>query len=347
MKKPRLGSIDFMRTIALVIMIIANSCPYVLNTPHPVWLRFISSLAAPLFIFLSGYSFFISFKINKDYKHKYLQAIYLLISAVILDVLAWKIFPFQTFDVLYLISFGLFINILIFHINWRIKLAIAIGCILISIILQNIFGYRFINSDPMLNGINRTGFNLDNVFQFKRFLLDGWFPVLPWLSLSIFGSIIAEKTETIIRHIKIWQLISSLLFVLFSFILFNHGIFQDEREGYLELFYPPGILYLLMAFSFILFLFALTYNLNFTNNPQLNHINLLGRNSLFVYLLHTCIIAWFFDKYLKPLPGFSFSLLMILFVLFCFLIAFLMEWLSDKGMFRFLPSGIKSIIGLK
>ena len=113
MQDKRLASIDLLRTISIIIMIIANSSPYILVSPHSIWLRLISSLAAPLFIFLSGYSFFVSFNQNKNFYHKFSQALYILISAVFVDVFIWQIMPFQTFDVLYLISFALLINILI------------------------------------------------------------------------------------------------------------------------------------------------------------------------------------------------------------------------------------------
>ena len=47
MIKKRLESIDFLRTIAIIIMLTANSAPYVLNATHPLWVRLICSLAAP------------------------------------------------------------------------------------------------------------------------------------------------------------------------------------------------------------------------------------------------------------------------------------------------------------
>ena len=98
----RLSSIDLLKTIAIIIMIIANSSPYILVSPHSIYTRIISSLAAPLFIFLSGFSFFLSFNKNQNYRNKYFQVFYLFCSAILLDITIWHIMPFQTFDVLYL-----------------------------------------------------------------------------------------------------------------------------------------------------------------------------------------------------------------------------------------------------
>jgi fucose 4-O-acetylase-like acetyltransferase len=63
----RNSNIDFARGLAILIMILANSAPYLLNISDvPFYLRFIFSAAAPIFIFLSGYSLNLSFQNNKS-----------------------------------------------------------------------------------------------------------------------------------------------------------------------------------------------------------------------------------------------------------------------------------------
>jgi len=48
-------SIDSLRGLAIFIMIIANSAPYIIPEPHHFLLRLVDSLAAPIFIFLVGF----------------------------------------------------------------------------------------------------------------------------------------------------------------------------------------------------------------------------------------------------------------------------------------------------
>ena len=46
--------VDVLRGLAITIMVGANLIPSLLVPPAPFWLRLVSSIAAPLFIFLSG-----------------------------------------------------------------------------------------------------------------------------------------------------------------------------------------------------------------------------------------------------------------------------------------------------
>jgi uncharacterized membrane protein len=345
MSNSRLENIDFMRTIAIVIMIIANSSPYVLETPHSTGLRLISSLAAPLFIFLSGYSFVLSFKKKLDYKRKALQAFYLFVTAALIDTAVWRMLPFHTFDVLYLIAFGILFNLIIFRFNWMVKLSIAVAIIFLSFTLRIFLGYRFEPDDFKISSIIWTNFDPAFLLQGKRLLIDGWFPVLPWLSLSIIGSVVAEKADAFIRYKNIIKWISLLFFVLGLILILNQNISPEERDGYLELFYPPGIVYLLIAFSFILTLFSFTNSMSFPG--KINIINLFGRHSLFVYLLHNVVISYIFGEYFKPLNGSLFSLLMLAFIIFCFIAALIVERFNSHVSLKFIPSGIRSILGLK
>ena len=65
----RNSNIDFCRGIAILIMVLANSAPYILiNVNPPFFLRFLFSIAAPVFVFLSGYSLMMSIQKGKSNK---------------------------------------------------------------------------------------------------------------------------------------------------------------------------------------------------------------------------------------------------------------------------------------
>ena len=89
--------IDELRTIAIVIMVFANSAAYFIPDEVNVHFRILSSLAAPMVIFLAGVS--LSFSDGAPSKKFLIRGGYLLITAALIDLLAWKILPFETFDV--------------------------------------------------------------------------------------------------------------------------------------------------------------------------------------------------------------------------------------------------------
>ena len=111
MKQERNIWIDFIRSIAIIIMIIANSAAVIGNKEYSYFFRIICSLAAPLFVLISGISFSVSSKYPSTSDTKTKSAFYLLITATCIDLFIWQIPPFNTFDVLYIIAFGIFLNI--------------------------------------------------------------------------------------------------------------------------------------------------------------------------------------------------------------------------------------------
>jgi uncharacterized membrane protein len=347
MKNSRLSSIDLLRTIAIIIMIIANSSPYILALPHSIGLRIISSLAAPLFIFLSGYSFFVSFHKKQNYKHKYIQIFYLFISAMLLDALVWHIRPLHTFDVLYLIAFGLVVNTIIFKLKLYLKLIIAILFISASFLLQTTFDYRFSLPDPVFDEISLSHITWSSLFEIKRFLMDGWFPLFPWVGIAILGQIMAAKSELIAKHKNILIGVCSFLFFFLGYFVINQESSTPERQGYLEVFYPPSILFLTFALSFIILLLALFNTLELINLPKYKIISILGRNSLLMYIFHSAVISYVFQNYFTALSPVLFTSVMLIFILTCVFIAFLAEWAEKKGKLKFVPGAIKSILGLK
>ena len=60
-------SVDLLRGLAIAVMVAANLVPFLLVPPAPFWLRVIASVAAPLFIFLSGMMVALSFRMKKSY----------------------------------------------------------------------------------------------------------------------------------------------------------------------------------------------------------------------------------------------------------------------------------------
>jgi uncharacterized membrane protein len=101
-------TIDSFRGMAIIIMIAANSWPYIYPYDNcPFLLRVLFSTAAPIFIFLSGYVYQFQNSL-KGKRPLYKRPLQILLLAVLIDSLVWKIVPFVTFDVLYLIAISMF-----------------------------------------------------------------------------------------------------------------------------------------------------------------------------------------------------------------------------------------------
>jgi uncharacterized membrane protein len=347
MRKERVVAIDFLRSISIIIMILANSAAYVLEKPHSLILRFIFSLAAPTFIFLSGYSFYLSYQTKNLKNEKYLTGIYLLITAAFIDCFIWHIYPFCTFDVLYLIATGIIINTLIAEWHYNKKLLLILILILIYLISLYLFDYRFEITEIEITEKPSVAFHqYKNIIQiWKRFLFDGWFPVFPWLAFAIAGNVIAERTSSIIDN-KILFAITSGFVILCGTILFvKLTPIQIERDDYLELFYPPNTYFILLAIGVLIFEIIFLYRINNTTNKIILIFCELGKKSLFVYILHCAVISFFISK-TGPLNPLEFLFVCTMFIAFCMLMVLLVNFFRKKNFFSKIPQFIVNILGL-
>ncbi len=289
--KQRNNNIDFARGIAILIMVCANSAPYFLDRVQiPLILRFLFSTAAPIFIFLSGYSLALSFNNGKTVKQNLKRAFQILFIAILIDIAVWSIIPFQTFDVLYLIGFSQIGLILIYtkSTHWKIGLFI-LTLIIYFFVLSNLnYSFKIIENEFSLTSLNSYRIKT----TLKRLLFDGWFPILPWFSISLAGYL-AQIFKLNIKTKKIiWY--TGLILIIVSYIIhiqFSNFIIVP-REKYLELFYPVTIPFLLYLAGLLIMLTQfIRSDLKFNSI-----ISSIGKFSLSVYLFHTILINFIISR---------------------------------------------------
>lgn len=336
--------IDFIRGLAIVIMVAANSAPALLEGSNTnIYFRFVGSLAAPLFIFLSG----VTFRINAEKKKSDLlqNGIILILSAAMVDIFIWGIVPFSTFDVLYLIGISQVVYYFLHNLSLFINVAIvAIGFIVFSL-LKGIIAYRFEISDVSILDLSYTNenaiFSLSNI---QRLLFDGWFPLLPWMFLFGLGYLIQFN---LLRHIfsKIWFLLSGVFLFLIGilFMMINHSI-QEFRDGYIELFYPVNSEFLLVIFGWLGIVLGISRF--FLKGAVIGRfLAFLGEKSLFVYILHLVVISYLFS--LCPQVSFSqFLLVSLLFVLSIGVVLWFVETKKMKELRGRLPKVLRKLLGI-
>jgi len=325
-------SIDILRGFAILTMVAANLSAYVLQMPPPLLFRFYGTFAAPIFILLSGGMVGLKGKdLDRGLIYYLRRGCMILLVAGLIDLLIWHEFPFMTVDVLYLIGFAMPITYLFSRLKKRLQTVIILTIFLISPFLQNILGYReSIDVIVSLGAIN-------------RWLIDGWFPVFPWLGFCFLGPVILQlrqNSETKFGNLK--ALVFGLLFLCGGAALWY--IFPGAlliREGYSEMFYPPPLGYIATAIGIIILLFAVLDR--WAGIFLFRPLQRLGEASLFLYILHLSAIKFYFSVYWPGRDFWSFTLIYLAFIFSLILIAFGLRQIKKQWINR--PRLVKFFIG--
>jgi uncharacterized membrane protein len=272
-------SIDVLRGLAILTMVEANMAPYSLHAPHPMLLRAIGTFAAPTFVFLAGLMVSISRRPARM-SHALRRSALILFVGVAIDVACWRIAPFVGFDVLYLIGFALPAAVLCLALDARAHAVVAISIIGVTPFLHDRFGYGPLLTDPGPRPL------------WLHWLVDGWFPVFPWLGVALLGTWYGRAPA---MNTPRARLVGGGALVLSGVVaLAIRPPAFITRGGYSELFYPPTIGLLSATIGFSLVLLSLVPRLS-TLVP-LGWIATYGRASLVIYVAHTIFIAFVFER---------------------------------------------------
>jgi uncharacterized membrane protein len=298
--------VDLLRGIAIALMVGANTVPYLLLPPVPFPVRVLASLAAPLFILLSGMMVALS-RTRKQYDLRYflIRGGLVLLIAAGLEAVVWGIFPFIDMDVLFLIGISLPLAYLFLSLQRRVRWGIIISLFCAAPVLQLAFGYPDLPVQlPLAGGIG--GISL--AAMAGHWLIGGWFPLFPWLGFAFLGAELGtiRWTGNAIRSFATRRFAGVALGMMATGIAL-WSLFpgpQLVRYGYVELFYPPVTGFCLTACGaiFCLFMIADLLPSAFIPNP----LRAMGECSLAIYILHSVIIAWCIQPLylLLPLPQF-------------------------------------------
>jgi uncharacterized membrane protein len=330
----RFVEIDFVRSVAIVIMIVANTFPYLGGfDPSPVF-RVTMSFAAPLFIFLTGIS---SYYRNDRKIIGLVSNLAIISSAVCIDVFVWKIVPFETFDVLYVIGLGGLVQLLLPN---RFGLHVILGFLFFSLALvfQFFEFYRFEFEETNLGFF--YGIHFSNLLQ--RLLIDGWFPIFPWMGFAFLGRAFIIKKNKTDAFLKKARLPVLLVFTLL-FIIYSNLISTGLRMGYVETFYPANGPYLLMALVWILTILAITPAIN-KGIPD--NFFIMGKFSMTIYVMHAIVNAYGFEKAGWQISGWSYFFAMILLVFAFMIFSLWLDRVSRGNGFARLPIFLRKMLGV-
>ncbi len=312
----RINSIDFVRGLVMVIMALdhvrdlmhvnsltQNPTDLTTATAGVFLTRWITHLAAPIFVFLSGASAYISFKNSNNLAE---SRRFLLSRGIWLIILEFTVINFA-------IWFDIHFRILMLQVICAIGVGLVVLSFLLKIAPRNIgiaglviiFSHNLLQGigfpqNPALNFVSSVLFG-PNFFQITpnfAFLVS--YPLIPWLGILLlgygFGHFFAIPTEKrkrlflqfgggvillfiILRFINIygdpapWSVQKTPLFTFFSFINVTK--------------YPPSLLFTLVTLGIMFLLLALVDGVK---NRLIETLSVYGKVPLFYYLIHWYLV---------------------------------------------------------
>jgi len=340
-------AIDVLRGLAILIMLAANSSASIYAEPHPSWFRYLCSVAAPLFITLSGMMVFLS-QSKKNYPFAYFlkRGLMLIGIAAFKDIMAWQMYPFRSFDVLYVIGISVPIAFLFSRIGkaslqWMLVAVI----LLLTPVLQHLFGYTPYPSEILLDGSYYLEVE-NQTSVINHLFIDGWFPIFPWLGFSLLGVMLGRyrwqsECISLFCHKKLILIsVTCLAAGILLKVIFPAHLYI--REGFGEVFYPPTVGFCTYTVGIILGLFGVFDKI--AVSKIFESVATVGRSSLFLYILHTFLINYIFALFLEGLNGVRFAFFWLCFAVLITSVAYGLEFLKKKWkqqpwIFRFLLGG--------
>jgi len=340
--------LDILRGLAIVLMIMANLTPALFLPPAPGWYRFLSTLAAPLFIVTAGMLVALS-RTGKGRSLSYMaiRGGLVILAGVLLQVLAFDYIPFMDMDVLYLIGLSLPVAYLYLGLPERKRWIIILAILVLTPVLWMGFGYSTVPAEPDISILlsPNAGTSLPGITDMvKAWFIDGWFPIFPWIALSLFGAEIGmyrwrSGAVRTFRYNKEGLYTAALLGAGGILWIFIPGA-QYVRNGYVELFYPPVAGLLVFCGGF--FLLALTVLDHLSGQySRMDPLKTIGECSLAIYLLHYAIILKIIEplNIRLPLPEYLvwYFVLLISMILVAYLLRYIRKsWRNQPFLVRFL-----------
>ncbi|MDD1694585.1 MAG: heparan-alpha-glucosaminide N-acetyltransferase domain-containing protein [Methanoregula sp.] len=339
--------VDVLRGLAITIMVGANLIPHLLVPPAPFWLRFLSSVAAPLFIFLSGMMVALSCRM-KRYTFSYFirRGGFVILIAVFLDLFVLGTVPFIDTDVLYLIGISLPLAYLFLKLGLRTRLGILIAILAAAPLLQGIVGYNSLPVMIPVVSLLQGGILPGISTVLSQWFIGGWFPIFPWLALSLMG---AQAGMFRWKDGQIQSFAQRKLALLAGSVLVLGALFWSispgpmlTRYGYVELFYPPTMDFVFFITGLIVCLFIIADILP-VSRQLFDPFRALGECSLAIYILHIVIIEWLISPLELQEPLLSFLGGYLLLIAGMIIAAYVLRYIRKK--IRFNSFIIRALIG--
>ena len=315
--KHRIASIDIMRGLVIVLMLIDHvrerfylhmqvSDPMDVETTSPAlfFTRLSAHICAPTFVFLTGLSAWLyahpsSGKVRSASGFLFKRGLFLVLLEITLVNFSWA-GSFGTFwlQVIWVIGLSMIaLSVLVMLPRWLIG---AIGFVIV-------FGHNLLT--PITFQPGEFGYSLWTILHDRGFLLDTdalrikvSYPLLPWIgviALGYFaGPLYARTMDAITRRKTLVGLglgCLALLLVLRGFNIYGESLPWVSGETALQTVmsflnftkYPPSLDFLLLTLGIAFLLLAWFEN---QKNAVVDALEVFGSAPMFFYLLHLYVL---------------------------------------------------------
>ena len=336
-------AVDLLRGLAIAFMVMANMSE-LLKEPHPYWYRLSSSFVAPLFILLAG--------MMVDYTarhrggtagHYFKRGAMLMVVAILNDVVNFHIWPMLSCDVLYLIALGIPSSYLLGRAPSWFRWIAIVSIFAATPFLQKVLGYTdypteiYFSSEKSVAAANPSS-------PLNHWLVDGWFPIFPWLGFALLGVQFGEMRRNYRsrRGYSTWAfLLGAVIAALGAYLWKLHPGAQIIRDVYGELYYPPTIGFVVTTIGVLILLFQFAEPIS--HWALWKPVEVLGGASLAVYLLHLAIITYI----LAPRwPGRDFPIFLVIYFTTMVVLTLAAYGLKAlKARWKNMPEAVKMVVG--
>jgi hypothetical protein len=276
-----------------------NLSAILLDRLPPMELRFLGSLgAAPVFVMLSG--FLVAFTAGRHDLRYYLvhRALWLFAVGALVDLAVWRIYPFMSAEVLYLIGISIPVAYLSLKLTLWPRLALIAGTIVLAPFLRSALGYTDFPREFYLWGdLVWPQVPSRPVSPLEHWLVDGWFPVFPWVAFALLGAHLGLRMHLVGRGRFLREAFLAGVALTTAGGLW-YGIRTPDalpRGVWSELFYPPTTRFTLLALGVSTLSVALAVRLG-SWRPALTTLEpfrVMGRVALGLYVAHLALAVYF------------------------------------------------------
>lgn len=298
----RYPSVDILRTVAIVVMVLVHFPENLSNYIPPF-----SGLGAPLFTFLSGVSYRLwlngqearGISDEQISKITIRRGLFVFGVGFAFNILIWL--PEDTFnwDVLTFIGSA----ILLLNLLRRLPISISVLIAIISIVISPALRATAEYSSYWENGYFECDLTLTDVII--GYLATGYFPIFPWITFSLAGFITATLLFNPVQDERpaIWQ------FTIFGTGLFLLAMIGLQIRSYAPAIisthilsgwhmFPPSTEYVFATIGMAMFLFAVLHQFVDLNPKLCSDVSrfrvfkTFSRYAFTIYLLHHMVHLW-------------------------------------------------------
>jgi len=311
----RIDTIDFVRGLVMIIMALDHTRDFMhvesltgnpldLETTTPVlfFSRWITHFCAPIFVFLSGTSAYISIRSNNVRQSRNFlltRGVWLiLLEFTVINFAVWFDIHFRIllFQVIAAIGFGFIIIALIMKLPVRILGAIA----LVIIFGHNLLSQAMAGGDFLLKPVLSPMVNFTTYQVTPDFIFIIGYPLLPWFGIMLAGFAAGRLFERQADERKrLFLRIGLTTLVLFVVIRFTNyygdpSLWSVQKNHLYTLLsfvntskYPPSLLFTLMTLGIMFLLLSFTEG---ARNKVTGILSVFGKVPFFYYLVHLYLI---------------------------------------------------------